>query len=269
MPRARRRCARAAGEVRFDHVDFHYETNRQILFDVSFAIPAGRTVAVVGPSGSGKSTLARLLYRFYDVSGGRIAIDGQDVRAVQQASVRAAIGIVPQDTVLFNDSIEYNIAYGRPDATRDEIMAAARLAQIHDFVIDVARRLCDAGRRARAQAVRRREAARRDRARDTEESAHSHLRRSDLSARFGLGKADPGRARADLRGPHDADHRASLVDDRPRRPDTGARRGSHRRARHPRRPPRRRRARTRACGRSSSKSDRATEAPRAPIPRSC
>ncbi|HEY1460114.1 MAG TPA: ABC transporter ATP-binding protein/permease [Casimicrobiaceae bacterium] len=123
------------GEVRFDHVDFHYEPNRQILFDVSFSIPAGRTVAVVGPSGSGKSTLARLLYRFYDVSGGRIAIDGQDVRGVQQASVRSAIAIVPQDTVLFNDSIEYNIAYGRPDATRDEIMAAARLAQVHDFVM--------------------------------------------------------------------------------------------------------------------------------------
>jgi ATP-binding cassette subfamily B protein len=123
------------GEVRFDHVDFHYEPNRQILFDVSFSIPAGRTVAVVGPSGSGKSTLARLLYRFYDVSGGRIAIDGQDVRGVQQASVRSAIAIVPQDTVLFNDSIEYNIAYGRPDATRDEIMGAARLAQVHDFVM--------------------------------------------------------------------------------------------------------------------------------------
>jgi len=125
------------GEVRFDHVDFHYESNRQILFDVSFSIPAGRTVAVVGPSGSGKSTLARLLYRFYDVSGGRIAIDGQDVRAVQQSSVRSAIAIVPQDTVLFNDSIEYNIAYGRPDATRDEIMAAARLAQVHDFVMSL------------------------------------------------------------------------------------------------------------------------------------
>jgi ATP-binding cassette, subfamily B, heavy metal transporter len=123
------------GEVRFDHVDFHYEPNRQILFDVSFAIPAGRTVAVVGPSGSGKSTLARLLYRFYDVSGGRIAVDGQDVRAVQQASVRAAIAIVPQNTVLFNDSIEYNIAYGHPGATHDDIVAAARMAQIHDFVM--------------------------------------------------------------------------------------------------------------------------------------
>src|SRR6266567_2435965 len=123
------------GEVRFEHVDFHYEPNRQILFDVSLSIPPGRTVAVVGPSGSGKSTLARLLYRFYDVSGGRITIDKQDVRAVQQASVRAAIGIVPQDTVLFNDSIEYNIAYGNPEATHDQIVAAARLAQIHDFVI--------------------------------------------------------------------------------------------------------------------------------------
>jgi ABC-type transport system involved in Fe-S cluster assembly fused permease/ATPase subunit len=122
------------GEVRFEHVDFHYEANRQILFDVSFVIPAGRTIAVVGPSGSGKSTLARLLYRFYDVSGGRITIDGQDLRSVQQTSVRAAIGIVPQDTVLFNDSIEYNIAYGNPGATHEQIVIAARLAQIHDFV---------------------------------------------------------------------------------------------------------------------------------------
>jgi ATP-binding cassette, subfamily B, heavy metal transporter len=124
----------SAGEVRFEHVDFRYEPNRQILFDVSFAIPAGRTIAVVGPSGSGKSTLARLLYRFYDVSGGRITVDRQDLRAVQQSSVRSAIGIVPQDTVLFNDSIEYNIAYGRPDASKNEIFAAAKLAQIHDFV---------------------------------------------------------------------------------------------------------------------------------------
>jgi ABC-type transport system involved in Fe-S cluster assembly fused permease/ATPase subunit len=121
-------------QVRFEHVDFGYEANRQILFDVSFTIPAGRTVAVVGPSGSGKSTLARLLYRFYDVGGGRITIDGQDLRTVQQASVRAAIGIVPQDTVLFNDSIEYNIAYGRPGSTHEDVVTAARLAQIHEFV---------------------------------------------------------------------------------------------------------------------------------------
>jgi ATP-binding cassette subfamily B protein len=124
----------SGAEVRFEHVDFAYEPNRQILFDVSFVIPAGRTVAVVGPSGSGKSTLARLLYRFYDVGAGRITVDGQDIRDVTQASLRAAIGIVPQDTVLFNDSIEYNIAYGRPGATRDEVVAAARLAQVHDFI---------------------------------------------------------------------------------------------------------------------------------------
>jgi ATP-binding cassette subfamily B protein len=124
----------SGAEVRFEGVSFRYEANRPILEDVSFAIPAGRTVAVVGPSGAGKSTLARLLYRFYDVSGGRITIDGQDIRGVRQESLRGAIGIVPQDTVLFNDTIEYNIAYGRPGATQDEIVAAARLAQIHDFV---------------------------------------------------------------------------------------------------------------------------------------
>jgi len=122
------------GEIRFEHVDFGYETNRSILHHVTFTIPAGRDVAVVGPSGSGKSTLARLLYRFYDVKGGRITIDGQDLRSVQQASLRAAIGIVPQDTVLFNDTIEYNIAYGRPGASHDDVVAAANLAQIHDFV---------------------------------------------------------------------------------------------------------------------------------------
>src|SRR3954447_14628026 len=121
-------------DVRFEHVDFFYEPNRQILFDVSFTIPAGRTVAVVGPSGSGKSTLARLLFRFYDATRGPIAVNGQDVRGVTQSTLRAAIGIVPQDTVLFNDSIEYNIAYGRPGASHDDIVQAARLAQIHDFI---------------------------------------------------------------------------------------------------------------------------------------
>jgi ATP-binding cassette subfamily B protein len=122
------------GEVRFDDVRFAYESDRPILHGVSFVIPAGHNVAVVGPSGSGKSTLARLLFRFYDVTGGRVSIDGQDLRDLRQASVRAAIGIVPQDTVLFNDTIEYNIGYGRPGATREEIVAAARLARIHDFV---------------------------------------------------------------------------------------------------------------------------------------
>ena len=123
-----------AGEVRFEDVDFAYEPNRPILHGVSFTIPPGHTVAVVGPSGAGKSTLSRLLFRFYDVTGGRVCINGQDIRAVRQASLRAAIGIVPQDTVLFNDTIEYNIGYGRPGATHDEIVAAARLAQFHDFI---------------------------------------------------------------------------------------------------------------------------------------
>ncbi|MFO1318036.1 MAG: ABC transporter ATP-binding protein/permease [Burkholderiales bacterium] len=120
--------------VVFDGVQFHYEANRQILHGVAFEIPAGRTVAVVGASGSGKSTLARLLYRFYDTQGGRILVDGQDIRDITQKSLRAAIGIVPQDTVLFNDTIYYNIAYGRPDASREEVFEAARAAHIHDFI---------------------------------------------------------------------------------------------------------------------------------------
>jgi len=121
-------------EVRFSHVDFSYEANRKILFDVDFSIPAGTTTAVVGHSGSGKSTLSRLLFRFYDISDGAITIDGQDIRTVTQASLRSMIGIVPQDTVLFNDTIEYNIAYGKPGATKDEVIAAAKSAYVHDFI---------------------------------------------------------------------------------------------------------------------------------------
>lgn len=118
----------------FDRVDFSYDAKRQVLFDISFSIPAGQNVAVVGPSGSGKSTLARLLFRFYDVQSGAVRINGQDIRDVTQQSLRASMGIVPQDTVLFNDSIYYNIAYGRPDATQEEVHNAARSAQIHDFI---------------------------------------------------------------------------------------------------------------------------------------
>ena len=129
--------------VRFERVSFAYDgtkdgapaASRTILSDVSFDIPAGKTVAVVGPSGAGKSTLARLLYRFYDVQQGRITIGGQDIRAVTQASVRRAIGIVPQDTVLFNDSIAYNIAYGNPGASQEQVEAAARAAHIHNFIV--------------------------------------------------------------------------------------------------------------------------------------
>jgi ATP-binding cassette subfamily B protein len=123
-----------AGEVRFENVSFSYDPERAILHDVSFTIPAGSTLAVVGPSGAGKSTLSRLLFRFYDVTAGRIAIDGQDIAAVTQASLRRAIGIVPQDTVLFNDTIGYNIGYGQESAGQTEIEAAARGAAIHGFI---------------------------------------------------------------------------------------------------------------------------------------
>jgi ABC-type transport system involved in Fe-S cluster assembly fused permease/ATPase subunit len=123
-----------AGHVRFEHVSFAYEPSRPILHDISFEIPPGKTVAVVGPSGAGKSTLARLLFRFYDIGGGTLSIDGQDIRSVTQASLRQAIGIVPQDTVLFNDTVEYNIAYGRPGASRAEVEEAARAAHIHAFI---------------------------------------------------------------------------------------------------------------------------------------
>lgn len=122
------------GVVAFESVSFGYTPQRQILYDVSFTIPAGKKVAVVGPSGAGKSTLSRLLFRFYDVNAGRITIDGQDIRDVTQDSVRAAIGIVPQDTVLFNDTIYYNIVYARPSAHRDEVIAAARTAHIDHFI---------------------------------------------------------------------------------------------------------------------------------------
>jgi ATP-binding cassette subfamily B protein len=132
-PNARPLVARG-GAARFEDVRFGYDPDREILHGVSFEIPAGKTVAVVGPSGSGKSTLARLLFRFYDVDAGRISIDGQDIRSVTQKSLREAIGIVPQDTVLFNDTVEYNIAYGRTGADRAAVEGAARSAHIHNFI---------------------------------------------------------------------------------------------------------------------------------------
>jgi ATP-binding cassette subfamily B protein len=123
-----------AAEVAFDHVVFGYRPDRMILRDVSFVVPPGQTLAIVGPTGAGKSTINRLLFRFYDVQEGSVRVDGHDVRDLAQDSLRAAIGVVPQDTVLFNDTIYYNIAYGRPGASEEEIIAAAKLAQVHDFV---------------------------------------------------------------------------------------------------------------------------------------
>ena len=129
-----RALAVGEGRVVFRTVDFDYSSDRPILREVSFDVPGGRSLAVVGPSGAGKSTIFRLIFRLYDVTGGAVEIDGQDLRDVTQASLRAAIGVVPQDTVLFNDTIGYNIAYGREGASRDEVVAAARAARIHDFI---------------------------------------------------------------------------------------------------------------------------------------
>jgi ATP-binding cassette subfamily B protein len=134
VPNAQPLQLKGSPTVRFEHVVFAYEPARPILHGISFEIPAGKTVAVVGPSGSGKSTLARLLFRFYDVGAGSITIDGQDIQQVTQASVRKALGIVPQDTVLFNDTVRYNIAYGRTEATETEVEQAAKAAHIHDFI---------------------------------------------------------------------------------------------------------------------------------------
>ena len=134
-PNAQQLSLASPPSVAFEHVHFAYEQNRPILQDVSFTIPAGKTVAVVGPSGSGKSTLARLLFRFYDVQQGVVRIDGHPLNQLTQESVRQAIGIVPQDTVLFNDTVYYNIAYGRPSASREEVEQAARAARIHDFIV--------------------------------------------------------------------------------------------------------------------------------------
>ena len=252
--RARAPLVVSRGAVRFENVDFAYDPARQILRGVSFEAPAGRTVAIVGPSGAGKSTISRLLFRFYEPSAGRITIDGQDIADVTQASLRAAIGMVPQDTVLFNDTILYNIRYGRDDATDEEVRGGrARRAdrRLHPLAAAGLRR---AGRRARPETVGRREAARRDRPHHAEGAADPGARRGDVGARQLHRARNPGGAGAGLQGAHDADHRAPALDGRPRRRNPGARQGRDRRARHARGAARAGRPLRRRCGAVSARS---------------
>ena len=231
--RMRARWHSAGGELRFEDVSFGYEAKRPILHGLSFTIPAGHTLAVVGSSGAGKSTLVRLLFRFYDAGAGRILIDGQDLRALTQDSLRGAIGLVPQDTVLFNETIGANIAYGRPGASPGGDRGGRARRADPRLRREPAGRLPDAGRRARPQALRRREAARRDRAHGAQGPADPDLRRGDLGAQFAYRAPDPGRAAARLGRPHHADHRAPPVDRGRCRRDPGAGAGPRDRARPP------------------------------------
>ena len=217
------------GRVSFEHVSFAYEPARPILHDLSFEIPPGKTIAVVGPSGAGKSTLARLLYRFYDVNSGAIRIDGQDVRHVTQASLRQSIGIVPQDTVLFN---EHRLRPHRREPGRGRSGGKGGAdPRLHRVDTEGLR---DDGRRARAEALGRREAAGGDRAHAAEEPANHDLRRSDVGARLGQRARDPGRVARRRAQPHRTRDRASAVDGRRRASDSGDGARAHRRARHAR-----------------------------------
>jgi ATP-binding cassette subfamily B protein len=230
------------GAVTFEHVTFAYDPRRTILDDVSFSVPPGRRVAIVGASGAGKSTISRLLFRFYDAGGGAVRIDGQDIRGVTQASVRASIGIVPQDTVLFNDTIYYNIAYGRPGASRAEVEEAARLARIHDFIIaspdGYGTMVGERGLKLSGGEKQRVAIARTILKRPRILLFHEATRRS-TRARSARSRRSPARGVA---RPHDARDRAPALHDRRRRRDHRAGRRPDRRARHalrstaPRRP---------------------------------
>ncbi len=220
------------GNVRFDDLHFGYEPNREILKGLDLDIPAGTSCAIVGPSGAGKSTIARLLYRFYDPTKGRILIDGEDIADVTQRSLRAAIGIVPQDTVLFNDTIGYNIGYGRGETTQDQIESAARGAAIDRFIAALPDKYEIDGRRAWTQAFRRREAACRDCADPAKGPADPSPRRGDERARQPDRRRNPEHARPSGEKPHDDHDRAPPLDDRQCRPDRRARQRQGRRARH-------------------------------------
>ena len=207
-----RPIAVSRGAIRFEDVQFAYEPARQILKGLSFEVPAGHTVAIVGPSGAGKSTISRLLFRFYDVTGGRITVDGQDIREVTQRSLRAAIGMVPQDTVLFNDTIRYNIRYGRWDATDAGIEEAAAARPDRQFHPDVAGRLRDRNRRARFETLWRRETTRRDCA-YLLKAPDPASRRSHFLARQPHREGNPGCARPRLARAYHAcyPHRLSTI----------------------------------------------------------
>ena len=221
----------SAGAVRFENVDFAYDPGRPILRGVSFDAPAGHTIAIVGPSGAGKSTISRLLFRFYEPDAGRILIDGQNIGAVTQSSLRAAIGMVPQDTVLFNDAILYNIRYGHDGASEHGVIAAAENAQIDRFIRSLPQGYEFARRRARPQAFGRREAARSHRPHDAQGAADPGARRSDFGARQFHRARHPVGAGARLPRAYDDRDRPSPVDRGQRRRDSGARQGRHRRAR--------------------------------------
>ena len=201
---ARSRSRSAHGEVRFENVDFAYDPSAADPARRSFEAPAGRTVAIVGPSGAGKSTISRLLFRFYEPSRGRIRSTARTSRDVTQTALRAAIGMVPQDTVLFNDTILYNIRYGRDDATEEEVEGGGEDAQIDAFIRSLPHGYDSHGRRARAETLRRREAARRHRPHDAEGAADPAARRGDLGARQLHRARDPGGAGAGVEGAHDA-----------------------------------------------------------------
>ena len=211
------------GEIRFDNVVFSYDPERIVLKGVSFVVPAGKTIAVVGPSGAGKSTISRILYRFYDIRSGSVTIDGQDIRDVTQESLRAVIGIVPQDTVLFNDTVRYNIAYGRIGASEVEIKEAAGHAQIDKFIRDLPLGYEFDGRRARAETLGWREATCCHCAHDFEESAHPLARRSDFGAGHPYRTRNPERFTGSFQEPYHARYRASPFDRYRRRRNPGAR----------------------------------------------
>ena len=200
------------GCVRFEGVCFGYEDRRRILRDVSFAVPAGKTIAIVGPTGSGKSTISRILFRFYDIQAGRVTIDDQDIREVTQASLRNAIGVVPQDTVLFNDTIRYNVAYGRPDATREEVEEAARMAQLHDFVAALPdgyeTKVGERGLKLSGGE----KAARGHCPHNSEGLENSVVRRGDLGAGHAHGEGHPAQPCVRLPGSDNARDRAPAVD---------------------------------------------------------